>query len=209
MVNKQKTRLVIATVVIILITNPWNTVFSETAETEKYFTVDDISLEVREKPDLTSKVVAVLHYCDKVLFLEDPKIKVMKKYKDGIFPAPIIKIQTNDNIVGYTTKYKLSEYIEVQYSANKSNFKIVGRRWPKYIDPPNVIYNFYKKGRFEEVHEFYDEPDTRRTGQYIYDGCCKIKIVMNNGERINLDVVNVNGKTTLKDRCFIFDPDFK
>jgi len=174
-------------------------------EKASYYTVEHKQLEVRENPDLASKVIAVLQYCDKVLFLENTNIQVTTHCSYGPCTGPMAKIRTADNLVGYVFRYFLSDYREVKYVANQSSYNIEGS-WSKYIDEPNVTYYFYKNGKFEEVHTDYETPSTRLGGQYTYDGCCKIDIVCDDGKRMNIEVINVNGEITLKDRCFIFDP---
>jgi len=207
MASSNKTRLIIPAVFLML-SSLWGSALSQSTEKAKYFTVDAETLEVRESPNLTSKVLAVLQYCDKVLFLEDPKIEVTIAYSHGPRSEPLVKIRTANNVVGYVFKYSLSQYKEINYTANQSNFKIEGK-WPKYLDDPNVSYYFYKNGKFDEVFSNFDEPLHRSRGRYVYDGCCKINIVMDDGERITIDVINVNSAITLKEKCFIFDPELR
>ena len=185
----------------------WCSMPSESSGRDKYFTVESKTLAVRGHPDLTSKVLTVLQYCDKVLLIKKTKIKVVTDCPDGPCECTFVKIRTTHNIIGYVFKNSLTYHREINYSANSSNYSIEGS-WAKYIDDPNDVYYFFNNGRFEEVYSNYEEPLTRLGGKYTYDGCCKIEIIRDDGERINIEVINVNGEVTLKDRCFIFNPEY-
>ena len=168
-----------------------------------YLTADNVNL--RENPSLNSKIIKTLKKCDKIIFINDSKIIVEVKDDKGIQSGPMFKIRTNDNIEGYVFSNFLSKNGEIEYDYNYNKFDILGT-WSAYYDAPNYIYTFLQNGIMKEEIWSFNEPKNKIiNGKYEYDGCCKIKLKLDDGTNAIIDVVKNNGKVTLRVNCFIFD----
>jgi hypothetical protein len=171
-----------------------------------YYTVGVDRLNIREKPDLQSKVLTVLNYCDRVELLEETNIIVKVVDSNGEIDGPMYKIKTSDNLIGYAFGYYLTVVENIPFSMNKEEFDIRGS-WASNIDPPTEIISFLKNNNFECKRVVYDKDPEVSKGTYTYDGFSKIIVNYKKKKRI-FNVVVVNGKKTLKENCFIYDPEF-
>lgn len=171
----------------------------------KYFTVSVDRLNVREKPDLKSGVIGVVNYCEEVQFIEDTKVMVSVTVAGGTHRASMFKVKTASGRVGYVFSGFLHEKRGGEFTANKKPFDIKGS-WAKFYDSPNVIYHFRDGKKFEAEHWLQDGGTQKDAGTYDYDGCCRIKIRLDGGAVMSLDVVESKGARTLKEKCFVFDP---
>lgn len=162
-------------------------------------------LNVRQGPSLKSKIIGVALKCESLEVLGASKNYITVKNTS----APMLKVRREDGAIGYV----YSTYVRKEDSwydtlkKNKKPFDIKGM-WSKYMDPPNEAYVFLCGGKLIiEIAEDYEKPVKYVKGAYSYDGCCKITISDKDGTKRTLDVVTVDGEPTLRQGCFVFNPE--
>lgn len=179
-------------------------------------------LQIREKPDNQSNIVAYVKECElvKLIGLED------NANFDNTNHSSFLHVQTLGGLNGFVKREFLrntqhtpdSEFYTNKFTYNSYPFDILGK-WKAYPDVENMVnfyYIFYPKKAVvdyyfppEEATDYKprtDEEHDYAVGPYEYDDCCNIKVPMESGKTLHFKVVKKNGLTTIMLNCFIFDP---